>query len=46
MAVAVKKILYAVDAKESALSEAQEYIQETMKASDEPETETETENEH
>lgn len=42
MAVAVKKILYAVDAKESALSEAQEYIQQSANASkEEPDTENE-----
>ena len=43
MAVAVKKILYAVDAKESALSEAQEYLNESVNAA-EPEKETENEN--
>ncbi|PON93632.1 Microtubule-associated protein RP/EB [Trema orientale] len=42
MAVAVKKILYAVDAKESALSEAQEYLNQSMNAA-EPEAETEKE---
>ncbi|GMN45654.1 hypothetical protein TIFTF001_014850 [Ficus carica] len=41
MAVAVKKILYAVDAKESALSEAQEYIQQSVNASTDPESENE-----
>lgn len=41
MAVAVKKILYAVDAKESALSEAQEYIYQSMNVADEPATENE-----
>ncbi|XP_062116487.1 microtubule-associated protein RP/EB family member 1B isoform X2 [Humulus lupulus] len=44
MAVAVKKILYAVDAKESALSEAQEYLYQSMNAGGEPETEEEKEN--
>ncbi|KAF3437762.1 hypothetical protein FNV43_RR20518 [Rhamnella rubrinervis] len=38
MAIAVKKILYAADAKESALSEAQEYLYEAMNA-DKEETE-------
>ena len=39
MAIAVKKILYAADAKESALSEAQEYLYEAMNSN-----ENETEN--
>lgn len=39
MAVAVKKILYAADAKESALSEAQEYLYTAMNADDGQETE-------
>lgn len=41
ISVAIKKILYAADAKESALDEAQAYINETLDAvEDEPETET------
>ncbi|BFG32746.1 microtubule-associated protein RP/EB family member 1A [Prunus yedoensis var. nudiflora] len=40
MAVAIKKILYAADAKESPLAEAQEYLYQSMNA-DEKETETE-----
>ncbi|GAU45264.1 hypothetical protein TSUD_132810 [Trifolium subterraneum] len=42
LSVAIKKILYAADAKESALEEAQAYINETLEeaAEDEPETET------
>ncbi|KAL5544443.1 hypothetical protein UlMin_008227 [Ulmus minor] len=43
MAVAIKKILYAADAKESALSEAQEYLNQSINSA-EPEPETETEN--
>ncbi|CAJ2639396.1 unnamed protein product [Trifolium pratense] len=38
VSVAIKKILYAADAKESALEEAQAYIEEAVE--DEPETET------
>lgn len=40
MSVAIKKILYAADVKESALDEAQAYIHETLNA-DEEEQETE-----
>ncbi|CAL9031247.1 PREDICTED: microtubule-associated protein RP/EB family member 1A [Prunus mume] len=40
MAVAIKKILYAADAKESPLAEAQEYLYQSMNA-DEKEAETE-----
>ncbi|XP_058788360.1 microtubule-associated protein RP/EB family member 1B-like [Vicia villosa] len=41
ISVAIKKILYAADAKESALDEAQAYINETLDTvEDEPETET------
>ncbi|CAI8596344.1 unnamed protein product [Vicia faba] len=41
ISVAIKKILYAADAKESALDEAQAYINETLDAvEDEPEAET------
>jgi RP/EB family microtubule-associated protein len=42
ISVAIKKILYAADAKESALEEAQAYINETLEEAveDEPETET------
>lgn len=40
MAIAVKKILYAADAKESALAEAQDYLFEAMNGG-----ENETENE-
>lgn len=32
MSVAIKKILYAADAKESALDEAQDYLNETLNA--------------
>lgn len=32
MAVAIKKILYAADAKESALAEAQEYLSQALEA--------------
>lgn len=32
VAVAIKKILYAADAKESALAEAQEYLSQTLEA--------------
>ena len=32
MSVAIKKILYAADAKESALEEAEEYLNQTMNA--------------
>lgn len=41
MAVAVKKILYAADAKESALEEAQEYLYQAMNGDDEIEAENE-----
>lgn len=48
MSVAVKKILYAADASESPLEEAQEYLNQTLHAVEEepepePEPETETE---
>ncbi|KAF4375903.1 hypothetical protein CsatB_017696 [Cannabis sativa] len=46
MAVAVKKILYAVDAKESALSEAQEYLYQAMNAGEPEPEETEEEKEN
>ena len=39
MAVAIKKILYAADAKESALEEAQEYLAEALNNGDEAEEE-------
>lgn len=40
ISVAVKKILYAADAKESALDEAQEYLNQTLNGGeDEPEPE-------
>lgn len=40
ISVAIKKILYAADAKESALEEAQAYINQTVDAvEDQPETE-------
>lgn len=42
MSVAIKKILYAADAKESALAKAQEYLQSVEVAETEAETETET----
>ncbi|KAJ4824181.1 Microtubule-associated protein RP/EB member 1B [Turnera subulata] len=47
MTVAVKKILYAADAKESALQEAQEYLAEAMDENEtgEPEAEAEDEDE-
>lgn len=46
MSVAIKKILYAADAKESALAKAQEYLQSVEVAETEAETETETETDH
>lgn len=42
MSVAIKKILYAADAKESALAKAQEYLQSVEVAETEAETKTET----
>lgn len=42
MSVAIKKILYAADAKESALDDAQEYLNETLNA-DEGEEQEEAE---
>lgn len=45
MAVAVKKILYAADAKESALAEAQEYLAEAIGGTNDEEEEEEEENE-
>lgn len=34
MSIAIKKILYAADAKESALDEAQEYLNKTLDANE------------
>lgn len=48
MSVAVKKILYAADAKESPLAEAQKYLYQTLnvgEAEDETEAEAEAETE-
>lgn len=39
MAIAIKKILYAADAKESALAEAQEYVCQAMDADEDEEQE-------
>lgn len=41
ISVAVKKILYAADAKESALAEAQEYISQSVEAAESEEEEDE-----
>lgn len=50
MSIAIKKILYAADVKESALDEAQEYLNQTLEddeneAEEEAEAETEAETE-